>query len=250
MMKRTMMAGIGTAIVGGLLAPQACRGEVLFAADMDAQFLYDHAFFPSRVPALREDGNSLQFDATHPTGDHLAVLLRYPLLPADPSRSGIAASILMDERWRDAVYGDRDHDVIIGITDGTVLLGFQRSDNFGGQGGRVEADLDPNGVKAVDPAFPIVIFDCGVPDVFSGTITLSSSGSTMTETVGDGTGSDTYARHIDPSSSIDLFVLAGDSPEQYDIRSISVNVTPEPTSVAVLALGAMALLRRSKDCRG
>ena len=234
-----ILTGAGTGVTGTMGA-----GPV-YEQMMDAQWLANNASFPSRTPALVSGGDVLRFAATGVYNRDYDVLLVVPLTQAGVLDDGATVTIDVS-----AVPVSADNDLKVGVTDGTSVIVFERSDNNSGMGRLLDGDRNgpwaPAGIQA-NLDYSITMFtNAGLPTEFSATITLGDVETSVFGTIGTSSSTATASRLILPDSPISLVLVADDDWEEYDINWINVSVVPEPGALALMTVAALAVIRRRR----
>ena len=140
-----------------------------------------------------------------------------------------------------------DHDIYVGITDGTFYTGFGRQDNSGWRGIVIHGD-----VGGAIPSLNQVLFtNAGFDPTFSGIFTTNGVDTFVSGSFGTGTDSIQSSLTIDPSRDLRMFILLDETDEQYAIDSFSVSVSAVPLPAAFWLFGSsvvglLGLSSRSK----
>lgn len=210
---------------------------------------------------LFADPNVATHEVTGLTGSRLdftnrstnrGALLSWDILGAS-SYNDLTVTVRIDH---DALNGG-DNDLFIGISDGTNVIAPTRIDGFSGAINTFDGTV---GGTAANPTFLIdgtgnathltslggvdpVTFSALLPSDGSNATLLSAQEGTATA------GSFTFDRALIPNNGLQLFLFGDGVDERYGINSLSVTVeeaedqiaVPEPATLAVLALGLIAL---------
>lgn len=224
----------------------SARAWGFYEQSMDADWLTANATFPSRTPLLVNNGNSILFEESGVIGRWFDVLIEVPLPDFGTLPSGTTVSIDIDATplpSKNSSYLD-DEELHIGITDGTSIVAFTRVDNDNGTGALFEGTYGTP--QAWLDTVDVFFSNAGRPSAFSTVITLKDLETIVWGQIGSSSASATASSLISLNSPLSIVVVGDNSWEEYQINSIGVSVVPEPTTLLLLALGGLALLKKRR----
>jgi hypothetical protein len=204
--------------------------------------------FPIGAPSL--NGTSVHFGSS---GVSFGKLASIPLAQFGIGFDGSPATISFSITLRRMT---TDWDAFVLLGDGTSLLGVAAGDNSNGQAAAELMDDLGNSGSNPNPTATILFTDSGFPAVdefldVSLTFRLESTKTTMDVSFRTGSATHIFARSLNAGAPLSLVLMRDNDPfEQYQLKSITLDVPkslPEPASLALVAaamLGIAATRRR------
>lgn len=209
---------------------------------------------PANTSNPTVSGSSLDFINT--TNSTFSVLMRWDLLSA-AARGDLSINMSVDYQIPG---GPTDNDPIFAIQAGSNFLGVLRSDNSSGQAFASRGSINTTVASGVTNTSMITGLDS--IDSMSWTLTIPDAAagpqqvSDFVEASQSAAGPFSFTTNLLNSDDALSFVLIGNTvnfggTEQYRINSVSVSIDdssstaiPEPSSLTLLAIGAIGLIGR------
>ena len=244
------MRSYGTVVISFLVGASmvlsaAPAGAVtILQQTFTAQDLFDNATFPTRTPILNTGPpKTLEFGVGSAISEKLVQINL--LAPGTLNIQNPATITLV---MRGHVELTTDNDFIMGVTDGTDIVGMVHADAV--NGGHFFLDASDAG-STLSPSFAATAATAVFPSTWQIDLTLDTT-TNVTGTFGAFTDSAVSPRVLNRSAAVDLLVIGNDAAEQYRFEEIEVTILqvpaliPEPSSLVLLSLGlaGIALCRR------
>lgn len=237
-------------LLGVGLSPLLGETVTLVNRTLSAQDIFNEALFPSPRSSTLVSGSSPLRFGTGSSGSEL--LFRLPLISAQDmlANDSVRISMILDARVPSG--GSADNDLSIGISDGTNVVSIMRFDNSGGGLLRIEYTGTSSPLTSLGNSdlFPR---GAGFPNQFTVDLTLTDTATQAGGTLAGTSGSQTAISTLDRFADLEIFLVAGDPGETYDIHSLQVTLeadgvaaVPEPASWLLIAIATCFWIRSNQ----